>query len=62
MFLDLHNHTTYSDGINSVTKFLDLAKENKVKAISITEHDSIEGVKEFVNKNYKFNVFFCSGL
>ena len=61
MFLDLHNHTTYSDGINLVTKFLDLAKENKVKAISITDHDSIEGVKEFVNKNYKFNGFFVPG-
>ena len=61
MFIDLHNHTTYSDGRKTVKEVLKLAEENHVKVISITDHDSIKGVKEFLNSNLSFKGIFVPG-
>ena len=40
--VDLHCHTTYSDGEKSVTELLDLAVERKLSALAITDHDNID--------------------
>ncbi|MCP3871877.1 MAG: ribonuclease III [Desulfobacteraceae bacterium] len=44
--IDLHIHSTASDGSNSPLGLLALSKEAGVKAISITDHDTLEGIKE----------------
>ena len=38
--IDLHIHTTYSDGEDTVIEILKKAKENKLEVISITDHNS----------------------
>lgn len=38
-YVDLHIHTTYSDGTSSVREILDMAFAKGLKAISITDHD-----------------------
>jgi hypothetical protein len=43
---DMHVHTNYSDGILSPDKVIDLAVSNKLKGISITDHDSADGIKD----------------
>lgn len=47
--IDLHIHSTASDGSLSPADILTLAKSVGVKAISITDHDTIDGIKEVLN-------------
>lgn len=44
--IDLHLHTTYSDGADSLIEVLKKAEELKLEYISITDHDTCEGYKE----------------
>lgn len=48
-FADLHTHTTYSDGNLSPKELLTKAKEKGLHAISITDHDTVEGNLKGVN-------------
>lgn len=41
-FADLHCHTTHSDGSASPEQIIDLAVKRGFKAVSITDHDTIE--------------------
>ncbi len=52
--IDLHIHSTYSDGTLTPTEIVRLAEERKVKVIAITDHDTINGLEEFekVDTNY----------
>lgn len=38
--VDLHTHTTFSDGTWSVEKLLEVAEEEKVTTLAITDHDT----------------------
>ena len=44
--IDLHIHSTYSDGTLSPCTIVDLAKKTGVQAIAITDHDTVAGVAE----------------
>lgn len=48
--IDLHIHTTASDGIYSPKDIMDMARSLSLDAISITDHDTLEGVKRVVNE------------
>ena len=41
--IDLHIHTNNSDGEKSFCEIIDMAKDNNVNVISITDHDTING-------------------
>jgi predicted metal-dependent phosphoesterase TrpH len=43
--VDMHTHTYYSDGELSPNELLKLAVEKEVGTISITDHDTIQGLK-----------------
>ena len=40
--IDLHIHSNYSDGKFSPKEIIDMAKQNNVKYISITDHDNVD--------------------
>lgn len=44
--IDLHIHTIHSDGKETVSCINDLANKNNISILSITDHDSIEAIKE----------------
>ena len=44
--VDLHLHTTFSDGRLSPTELVRLCAERSLKVISISDHDSTEGIAE----------------
>ncbi len=46
MSIDLHIHSTYSDGTMSPEGLVEYAKRKGLKAISITDHDTFDGVAE----------------
>ncbi len=44
--IDLHIHTTCSDGAFTVQQVIDRSKELALKAISITDHDTLDGYRD----------------
>lgn len=44
--IDLHTHTTHSDGTWSVAELLKRAQNHKIKILSITDHDSVDAYYE----------------
>ena len=44
--VDLHLHTTFSDGRLSPTELVNLAASNGLQIIAVTDHDSTEGLSE----------------
>lgn len=48
--IDLHMHTSHSDGTDSVEELLKNAENKKLEIISITDHDQIEAYNEIEQK------------
>lgn len=49
--VDMHIHTNYSDGINSIEEIFELANKLNTSIISITDHNSVLAYEEIKNKN-----------
>ena len=58
--IDLHTHTTASDGTYSPEELVDYAVEKNLSAIAITDHDTIDGIspakKHCFNKMYPIEI------
>ncbi|SFB70797.1 PHP domain-containing protein [Butyrivibrio sp. YAB3001] len=53
--IDLHTHSTCSDGSFSVKELMDYAHEKNLAAIALTDHDTVKGDEEaenYVKENY----------
>ncbi len=59
---DLHTHTTASDGSLSPTLLVQRAFERGVKAIAITDHDTVAGVEEARAAAKDRKMWFTSGI
>ncbi|NHJ14336.1 MAG: PHP domain-containing protein [Candidatus Thorarchaeota archaeon] len=46
---DLHTHSTFSDGTNTPAQLVKLADEMELGGIALTDHDSVNGLDEFMN-------------
>ncbi|MFW9848878.1 MAG: PHP domain-containing protein [Candidatus Thorarchaeota archaeon] len=46
---DLHTHSTISDGTISPSELVKMAVEAGLHGISLTDHDSVDGLMEFMN-------------
>lgn len=62
--IDLHIHTTYSDGADSLTEVLKKAEENRLEYISITDHDNCNAYNELKQLDIKkyFNGKIIPGI
>jgi predicted metal-dependent phosphoesterase TrpH len=60
--IDLHIHSTASDGTLSPPEILTLAQKLKLQAISITDHDAIEGAAEAIHTGIPSNLNFLTGV
>ena len=60
--IDLHAHTTASDGENNPSELIDMAIEHGLSAIAITDHDSIDGLEEAYNYSKDKNIIFIPGI
>ena len=61
-YIDLHTHSHFSDGSMSPTELVKLAKECGLKAIALTDHDTIDGLDEFVAAGEKHGVEVIKGI
>ncbi len=53
--IDLHTHSTCSDGTYSVKELIDYAHEKNLAAIALTDHDTVKGLDEaldYCSKTY----------
>ena len=60
--IDLHVHSTASDGTYSPEEILTLAKKLNLAAISITDHDTIDGSKEAIVSGIPPGIKFLTGV
>lgn len=59
---DLHIHTTNSDGTFSTENIIKLAKEKKIKALAITDHDTINGLLDTDKLSKEYNIEIIKGI
>jgi predicted metal-dependent phosphoesterase TrpH len=60
--IDLHIHTTASDGNHTPNEIIEMARQLHLRAFSITDHDTISGVKEIIAQNLPGDLKFVSGV
>lgn len=59
---DFHVHTSSSDGILSPTDVIQRAYKNNVKYLSITDHDTLNGLNEAIEESIKYNITLIPGI
>ena len=60
--IDLHTHSTISDGTLTPTQLVILASQKKIKAIALTDHDSVSGIEEALIASKEYSVEVVSGV
>lgn len=61
-YIDLHTHTTYSDGTYTPKNLVECAHKNNIKSIAITDHDTLDGISEAMEFGEKNNTEVISGI
>lgn len=60
--IDLHSHTTYSDGSFPPADLVALARAKELKALAVTDHDTVAGLAEAVAAGEKMGVEVIPGI
>ena len=61
-YIDLHTHSTASDGSFSPSKVAMLAKSADMKAIALTDHDTMAGVEECFKTGLQLDLPVIAGV
>jgi phosphoribosyl 1,2-cyclic phosphate 1,2-diphosphodiesterase len=62
MFADLHCHTQLSDGSVTVQDLIDMACKRGLKAIAVTDHDTVAGVSQAVSYGKEKDILVIPGV
>lgn len=57
MCIDLHIHTIFSDGLLTPEQVVNKAIKLNLKAIAITDHDTVDGIRPALNEAKKYTEF-----
>jgi len=60
--IDLHTHTTFSDGSFSPTELVDLATQQGLDILAITDHDTTEGLPEALEATKDLSLELIPGI
>lgn len=60
--IDLHIHTTASDGEYKPSEVVNMAKKRGVETIAVTDHDTVEGVEEAIKEGKKVGIRVIPGI
>ncbi|NOZ14000.1 MAG: PHP domain-containing protein [Acidobacteria bacterium] len=60
--IDLHTHSTASDGSNTPEKLPFLAKDAGLSAVALTDHDTVAGLDAFLSACQKVEIEGVSGI
>lgn len=61
-FIDLHTHSIASDGSMSPAELVRHAKEKGLAAIALTDHDTVDGVKEALDEGEDIGIEVIPGI
>jgi predicted metal-dependent phosphoesterase TrpH len=61
-YVDLHLHTTASDGVMSPSEIVRYANAKGLQAIAITDHDTIEGLEEGLSEGKRIGLEVIPGI
>ncbi len=61
-FIDLHTHSTCSDGTLHPSEVVKLAKEKGLSAIALTDHDTIDGLHEAIETGRNIGIEVITGI
>lgn len=61
-WIDLHVHSCASDGTLTPTEVVELAKKTNLKAIALTDHDTVDGLKEAIAAGKELGVCVVPGI
>src|SRR3989442_3789514 len=61
-YIDLHTHSTASDGIYSPTELLQRAKDSGLRVLALTDHDSTGGLDEAAQAARKLDIDVIPGI
>jgi predicted metal-dependent phosphoesterase TrpH len=61
-YIDLHTHSTASDGIYSPTELLHRAKEVGLRVLALTDHDTTGGLDEAAKAAAALDIDFIPGI
>ncbi len=61
-YVDLHCHSTASDGTLAPAEVVQLAKRNNLTALALTDHDTVGGVAEAAEEARKVGIDFIAGI
>ncbi len=62
IIVDLHSHTTFSDGDLDPSKLVKLAHDSGLRALSVTDHDTIDGLDIVERECAKRGLKFIPGI
>jgi len=60
--IDLHLHSIFSDGMDTPSQLIDKAEDIGLRAIALTDHDTIEGNKEFLSYGEDKDIIVIPGM
>ncbi len=61
-FIDLHMHSTASDGSFTPEALMNLAHEKELKTVALTDHDTVDGLRRARQKAESFGIEFIAGI
>ncbi|MDE6697940.1 MAG: PHP domain-containing protein [Lachnospiraceae bacterium] len=61
-YIDLHVHSNKSDGTLSPAQLVNLAKTKGLKAIALTDHDTVAGVSEAIKEGERKGLMVIPGI
>jgi predicted metal-dependent phosphoesterase TrpH len=61
-YVDLHTHSTASDGTLPPAVLVRLAHDRELSALSLTDHDTIDGIAEAAAEAEKIGIDFLPGI
>ncbi|XMB85418.1 PHP domain-containing protein [Mycoplasmatota bacterium WC44] len=62
MKINLHMHSTYSDGRKDAGEIIDLLLQEEVELFSITDHDAIDGINECIHLCNNKEITYIPGI
>ncbi|HHX50703.1 MAG TPA: PHP domain-containing protein [Clostridia bacterium] len=62
MKVDLHTHTTASDGVFSPRRLVKEARETGLRAVAVTDHDTINGLEEAWEEGQRSGIEVIPGI
>lgn len=59
---DIHIHTTFSDGHNTPTEVVQMARDKGLTVMAVTDHDTVAGLEEGVSAAQKAGITCLAGI